>query len=111
MVLDTRTVLGMQVTVEFTHIRGQKSPRGRGLAPLSGPLTTYVRSGTSGVHLVAQIRHIDPVKPPLAELHDVRLYAIAPAGMHLRGLELVRLDGADTYMLQGWLVSIDRLKG
>ncbi len=101
----------MQVTVEFTHIRGQKVQRGGGLPPLTGPITTFVRPGPSGVHLVAQIRHTDPVKPPLAELHDVRLYAIAPSGMHLRGLELLKVDGVDTYVLQGWLVSIERLKG
>ena len=101
----------MHVTVEFTHVRGQKAQRGRGMPPLSGPLTTFVRSGASGLHLVAQIRHADPVKPALAELHDVKLYAIAPAGMHLRGLELLTVDGVDTYVLQGWLVRIDRLRG
>ena len=100
----------MQVTVEFTHRRGQKVQRGKGLPPLSGPLATFVRPASSGVHLVAQILQVDPVKPPLAELHDVRLYAIAPAGMHLRGLELLKVDGVDTYVLQGWLVSIDRLR-
>lgn len=96
----------MQVEIAFTHEDG-KLIKGHGRrAPIRGSLGTWIRYGNSGHYAVAELRGNNPVQPPLAELRDVKLYAIGNDGFHLRGLECVKRDGVECYVLQGWLVNV-----